>query len=214
MLRPIQSNRRLSKKASRAAEGDTGGSSAGPRPSVDRVRDELGAEAHRPEGVGTPRTKTHCALSQTLQIALPLQLRGPRERGGLLANPPEGRGEGVLCCALPLCKRGGSREGQARPAGLGPGWLAHRRGGRGARRDTPSVPACSLPRTAAAERLWPLATASLAKTGSLRTSTSWKRRSWSAAWRSRSKPNSSAPSRSTTGGLVQASNGEASMWKR
>jgi hypothetical protein len=66
-----------------------------------------------------------------------------------------------------------------------------------------------------AERLWPLATASLAKTGALRTSTSWKRRSWSAAWRSRSKPNSSAPSRSTTtGGLVQPSNGEASMWKR
>ena len=174
-----------------------------------RGRGSPGPKAGDEAGLGSGGGKAHRPLREGIRVDLPLRLRAPGERGGLLAYPTHGQHGAVLAGPAGVRQGGGSRKGKARAVGGGQGRVAHRRrGGGGPRRDTPGefLPSGS-PELQPAERLWPLTNEALANRPfprqpalPSRRSNRWRKRWWSVASNCSTKRRSSGVSPTTIGG--------------
>jgi len=96
MLRPMPPRRRLSKKAPAQAEGARGCLPRGRSASVGRGRGQAGPQAADQKGMGSGGSEAHGQGQKALGVDLPLRLRPPYYRRGVLADLAHGKQGTVL----------------------------------------------------------------------------------------------------------------------
>src|SRR3954463_6411281 len=125
MPRPTSQSRRLSKKTP-----DEGGEAQGGLPHVQgrvvvRERASSGSQADHPQGMESYWREAAGEGASALRVDLPLRLRTPEERRGLLARAPHRQRRGVLAGFGELRQGSGSGQKKTRPARARSSRVAH-----------------------------------------------------------------------------------------